>query len=112
LRAIRNKREKGKNRQKEKKRRKTERKKKEKETQWRPKHQHLTISIKLFCSGAPKPWLLLRYHWTMLKVKSSIVSSLAVRHNLSKTRCGKNAEAAENSRIYNSRAFFNAVSVC
>jgi hypothetical protein len=52
----------------------------------------------LFGPGAPKPWLLLSYQWTMLTGKASMFLLQCII--LSETRCGKNAEAAENVHIF------------
>jgi hypothetical protein len=52
----------------------------------------------LFGPGAPKPWLLVSYKWTMLPVKASMFLLQCII--LSETHCGKNAEAAENGHIF------------
>jgi hypothetical protein len=51
----------------------------------------------LFGPDAPKPWLLVSYLWTILPVKASMFLLQCII--LSETRCGKNAEAAENGYI-------------
>jgi hypothetical protein len=58
----------------------------------------------LFCPGAPKPWLLLSYQWTMLVVKTSMFHLQCIF--LSETCCSKNAEAAENGHIVHFLSLF------
>jgi hypothetical protein len=55
-------------------------------------------TIKLFCPGAPKPWLLLSYQWTMSTVKLSMFHLQCTF--LSEMCFSKNAEAAENCHIF------------
>jgi hypothetical protein len=52
----------------------------------------------MFCPGAPKPWLLLCYQWTVLTVKISMFRLQCII--MSETCCSKNAEAAENGQIF------------
>jgi hypothetical protein len=52
----------------------------------------------LFCPGAPKPWLLSSYQWTILPVEASMFHLQSII--LSEIFRGKNAEAAENEPIF------------
>jgi hypothetical protein len=55
-------------------------------------------TIVLFCPGAPKPWVLLSYQWTMFTVKTSMFHLQCIF--VLETLYNKNVEAAENGHIF------------
>jgi hypothetical protein len=61
-------------------------------------------TIMLFCSGAPKPWLVLSYQWTMLTVETSMFHLQCIF--LSEICCSKKKKAAENGHIFHFLSVF------
>jgi hypothetical protein len=63
--------------------------------------------VVFFCPGVPKSWLLLSYQWTMLTVK---VSTFLLPNVILSETCGKNAESAITSHMFQLVGFCNAMS--
>jgi hypothetical protein len=70
----------------------------------------ILILIVLFCPGAPNPWLLLSYQWTILTVKTLKLFHLQPIIICQKLAVAKMLKQQKKNSIFNLSAFFNDLS--